>query len=334
MTAAMFVGFSRDFLDVQEHYPKYIRYFHALIISNLAFFALSEFVPYTPFVKGTIATFISLEVLALLALAASLGLRQDRYAQFYLASFSPLLLALGSVGLEFFALVDLGQSTPYLFEAAILIEAAGLSFAVSYKQKETNLKLKQNELLFKELSHRVQNNLQQVISILTLQKSQTADPVVADNLEETINRISSISLIHKTLQNSAQPGNINVHEYLNTLLKVYEKLSDKVGYSLHCEKDTYLSLEKLTPLALILNELITNSIKYAFEGVESPSISIRLEFNEHIHFSYEDNGHGFDPATITPSIGTKLITLLSKSQLKGSVNMDSRDRYLYELTFC
>jgi len=334
LTTAMFLGFSKDFLDLNTFSPKIEVLIHKLIIVNVVLVFLSAFSITHAFLEAIAISIIVFETLGLVILSGYLSLyKKSIYARNYFFSFAFLLMTLGVVSLSYFNVIHLNQSIPYLFEIAILIEAGGLSFALANKQKEADMKLRQNELLFKELSHRIQNNLQQIISILTMQMSDTQDMNVKKHFEDTINKIGSIALIHKTLQSSSNLGNVNMYTYLNALIKGYQDLNTEVTFNFECHKGIELTIDKLTPLALILNELITNSIKHAFKETGSPAIHIKLEKNEAYLFTYEDNGSGFEEASITRSIGTKLIILLSKSQLKGTLEVDSDKRYFFSLEF-
>jgi len=334
LSVAMFLAFSRDFLELKNLYQKIENYFNKLIILNLGLLALSAFAFSNVFLETFCISLVILEAIGLLIFSAYLGFKNKNiYARFYFYSFSPLFITLIFVFLSYFDIIGLSENTHYLFEIAILLEATGFSFALAYQSKETTLNLEKNELLFKELSHRVQNNLQQIISILTLQMETSKNLETKENLEDTINRINSISLIHKTLQNSSNLGKINIYTYLKTLIEGYESVNTKVAFSFKCAKDIELDISKLTPLAIILNELITNSVKHAFKEVDNAQIHIKLEENKLLNFTYKDNGSGFNKETTTDSLGTILINILSKSQLKGQVDIDSEKHYFFSLEF-
>jgi len=220
-----------------------------------------------------------------------------------------------------------------MIELSILIEMSGLSFALTYQYKQTILDLKQKKLLFVELSHRVQNNLQQIISILTIQISKNKDTKTKEYLQDTINRIASISLIHKTLQHSSDVGKVDICMFLETLIDGYKTLNKKVTFKITCPKNLKLDFQKSAPFSLILNELITNSLKHAFKDKQNSCISIGLKQQEQIYFTYEDNGSGFNKDEISYSTGMQLIDILSNSQLKGELFIDSKDRYFLSLKF-
>ena len=334
LSFGMLLAFSRDFFELKTISLRFENYFNKLILLNFALLLLFAFLLTNSFIEILSTTVVILESLALILFSAYLGFyKKNVYARFYLFSFLVLFLTLAFTFLSYFNIVSLPQNIDSFFEIAILIEASGLSFALAYQHQETALKLKQNELLFKELSHRVQNNLQQIISILTLQINSSESLEVNAFLEDTINRIGSISLIHKTLQNSSNVGKVNLNIFLNSLTKGYKGVNEKVNFEVVCTKDIEFEVDKLAPLALILNELITNSIKHAFKDVNDAKISIKLEERELMHFTYEDNGSGFVQDKVSNSVGTKLIHILSKTQLRGELFVDADKRYFFSLSF-
>jgi len=332
LAVLFFLAFSRDFLEVKTLRPAVEGYFDKAIVLNAVFLLLFAFAATSALLETVVVTVLTAEVCLLLLFAAYLGLRGSAYARYYLGSFLLLLGTLFAAALHSFGAVDFAGELPYLFEAGILMEAGGLSFAMAYQQKEAELRLRQKEMLFQELSHRVQNNLQQIISILTIQMGEADNAVIRGYLQETIERIRSISLIHKTLQNAATPGSVVVQTYLEALVEGYRGLNPAVRFRVECAPEIELGIEKLTPLALIINELITNSVKHGLQGSEAAQIAITLVRNGGMHFTYEDNGGGYAPSA-DDSLGTKLIRLLSTSQLKGKTEIETGGRYRYALHF-
>ena len=335
LAVVMFLGFSRDFLEVKRIIPLFMKHFNSLIVINMIFVFLSAFITLTPLLQEFTILFIVAEVSAIILFSAYLALKRETpYARFYFLSFMPLFLLVILSLVGYLAHISLSEHLTYWFEAVILLESVGLSLTLIYQHKETTLRLRQNELLFKELSHRVQNNLQQVISIITLQIGSTEDKKTQEYLEETINRISAIALIHKTLQKSSTLGMVNMATFLQALTLAYEKLDTSVSYALTCANELELDVEKLAPLALILNELITNSLKHAFSDVKKARINISLQEKEgEVLFEYEDNGEGIKKEESKDSIGSKLITILAKNQLKGELVIDTKNRYYFSLKF-
>ncbi len=184
--------------------------------------------------------------------------------------------------------------------------------------------LEEKQWLLKEIHHRVKNNLQIVIGLLQRQSDYVENKAAKDAILNSENRMRSIALIHQKLYQSDGPDLINMAEYLEEFIS-YLKDSCDPGNRLQFEKDfdeIYLSVAQAIPLSLIMNEAITNSIKYAYPDDASNLIGISLKQIDKTHhkFTITDNGIGlpkdFD-LTKSNSMGMNLMRGLSK-QLGGS----------------
>lgn len=208
------------------------------------------------------------------------------------------------------------------------------------KLKEKNLFFeKQNEekkAVIKEIHHRIKNNLQMVISLLRLQSSKVADEEVVDMFKETQKRILSMALLHEKMQQDDDLKGIDVQEHfsilINNLIKSYEIEKD-ITLNININKID-LGMETLTPLGLIVNEVITNSLKYAFvnknKGVIIVSLKkVRTKVYELI---IGDDGVGFIPKKESLGLGTKLIQIFTK-QLNGKIEMLNEPGTVYKLVF-
>lgn len=198
--------------------------------------------------------------------------------------------------------------------------------------------LKEKEVLLREVHHRVKNNLQIINSMLSLQMGQFQDHQLHDILKSSQNRILSMSLIHENLYRSEGLDNIDTKEYFKELcthlFSAYDIQPGKIQVEYLIE-EVPLGLERAIPLGLIVNELVTNVIKYAFKGMEQGKVSIKLHAKgEHIHFAFADNGIGmeenfdFERAS---SMGLRMIRILSK-QLRGQVQFGTKGGFSYRLT--
>ena len=334
LASLSFSSFTRNFLELKAKSPKLNKLIINLQFVNLFFFALSFLERQEQLLITVGMSFIIVLLLTLMGIGIYLSFVQKRRnAQFYTLGFLPIL---SSLTYAFFAYLNhssIGENIIYVLELSILIEAAVFSFAISYRYGQSKIRLRQNELLFKELSHRVKNNLQSIISILSLQKSRMKDAEVKEQLNETIKRVRSISLIHEKLQHSELINRVNMQEFFTSLIEEFSQVNPEVKFQLECEKNLDLSVEKLTPLALIINELITNSMKHAFETSKSPLITLGFSKKEAFYyFNYSDNGSGFKEE-VKESLGTLLINTLSKSQLKGEFSVKSEKNYHFALSF-
>ena len=333
MAVMALLSFSKNFLGLSALHPSAEKYYRYTQFGLMGFFALTILpVTGTPLIGAAIIYVVAV-LAALLGVALYLALvKKEVDAQFYLSAFTMLLVSVTAGLLGYFNLFYSQEDLYVLIEAGLLIEAGIFSFALSYRYNKMTLALRQNELLFKELSHRVQNNLQSIISILTLQKNRLEDTEAKNYLQETIERIGAIALIHKRLQQSNLPGEVEMQSYLEALVAAYKTLHAEVTFKLECDETLYLNIAELTPLALILNELITNSLKHAFMQTQSPRITIALKADDSGYIlQYEDNGSGY--LSTKRSLGTLLIENLSTRQLKGHYSVDVDNGYRYKLRF-
>lgn len=185
-----------------------------------------------------------------------------------------------------------------------------------HKKAEEKIKasLKEKEVLLREIHHRVKNNLQVISSLLQLQSYQIENPIYQQLFKESINRIQTMGLIHSLLYNNDNFSFIDFTTFINKLCDNLQSLyMDNTGkISIKTDiKDVYLGLDTSIPCGLIVNELLSNSMKYAFPDNRSGEINIhmkRIEVNK-IELKIADNGVGipedFDWEN-TNSIGLKL----------------------------
>ncbi len=333
MAVMALLSFSKNFLGLSVLHPSAEKYYRYTQFGLMGFFALTILpVGGTPLIGAAIIYIVAV-LAVLLGVALYLALvKKEVAAQFYLSAFTMLLISVTAGLLGYFNLFSSQEDLHALIETGLLIEAGIFSFALSYRYNQMTLTLRQNELLFKELSHRVQNNLQSIISILTLQKNRLEEAEAKNYLQETIERIGAIALIHKRLQKSNLPGEVEMQSYLEALVLAYKTLHGEVTFKLECDETLHLNIAELTPLALILNELITNSLKHAFMETPSPRITIALKADDSGYLlQYEDNGSGY--LSTKRSLGTLLIENLSTRQLKGHYSVDVDNGYRYKLRF-
>lgn len=178
----------------------------------------------------------------------------------------------------------------------------------------------ENLVLVKEIHHRVKNNLQIIISLLRLQKGELKSDEAKRHFNEAINRIMVMSLIHKKLYQKVDMAQIEVQPYLYDLSKDVIRLSN-MGLPITCEVSSEIKkigLKTIVPLGLIINELLSNSIKHAFRREGFISITIlKNEQEDELVLIYVDDGNWIEPKENTQSFGLGLIETLTE-QLEGS----------------
>ena len=210
------------------------------------------------------------------------------------------------------------------------------------KEKDSRLEhsLREKEMMLKEIHHRVKNNLQIVISLLNLQATSAGDAKLKSQLTISQNRVRSMALIHQMLYRSCDLSKIEIEEYLlsiaGQLLSSYDEQKDKVRIKIDA-KDIHFSIETAVPFGLLINELITNSLKHGFPGSRKGNIEISLAETgkEEYELFYFEDGVGI-PLTLVNghvlSFGMQLIDMLV-SQLDGEITRITSEGTTYKIKF-
>ena len=199
--------------------------------------------------------------------------------------------------------------------------------------------LKEKEVLLREVHHRVKNNLQIISSLLNLQSSYINDEKAYEYFQESQNRIRSMALIHEKLYRPKDLTKINFSEYLQDLISylssMYRKNNHTIIFNTEIE-DAYINMDIAITLGLIINELVSNSLKYAFPNNLSGKVSINLHNkNENLVLSVQDDGIGF-PADFdlsnNNSLGLQLVKAFTQ-QLKGELEINDKNGTTINITF-
>ena len=227
----------------------------------------------------------------------------------------------------------------YTVEDQKIVIGYGVDVTV-FKEQEILLSnsLEQKEALLGEVHHRVKNNLALVIGIIEMQQISAASSYVTSQLSELRSRITSMSLIHEKLYKSNNFVKIDLKDYLEDLVRFLSNYYSK-GKEIILNFDLeqiFITTDKAIPIALIVNELITNSFKYAFEHVKVGIITIKLkEMDGEIHLIVSDNGPGL-PENLNlmkaASFGYKLLNIFVK-QIKGSYECKNKQGFSIKIKF-
>lgn len=198
-------------------------------------------------------------------------------------------------------------------------EANGM---LSRQQAIVTKREEEKALLLKELNHRVKNNLQMVSSLLSLQGNQLVGHPAADAINAGKSRVEALSLIHQKLYQDDVHTTINIQEYLNQLVSnLFYSFGDPFKPDLQIAI-TEMDIDTAIPISLIVNELVTNALKYAYEGIAKPEMIISLNRPGDQYFlEISDNGTGMDENKDTSnSFGLKLVKSLV-NQLDGTLEI-------------
>lgn len=205
----------------------------------------------------------------------------------------------------------------------------------SRKQAEETIKtsLKEKEVLIREVYHRTKNNLQVISSLLGLKAAVTDDVHIKNILQDMTDRIQTIALVHKKLYQSQNLSRVDLKDYISDLtnLIVSSHINDSDKISLVLELDSInVDLDTAVPCGLIINELISNSLKYAFPDDRKGIISVILKKmdDEIIELRITDNGIGipddFDYMNKN-TLGMHLFRSITEDQLRGTINITAQN---------
>jgi len=203
------------------------------------------------------------------------------------------------------------------------------------KTQELNAALEVKELLVKEVHHRVKNNLQMILSIIRLQNDEIKDKHVSQKFIDLENRINAISETYNMLLVKDDLEEIDMKEYIDSLLADVHNIFDTQEQQIRIRTDIngLIPLRESAYIGLIINELVSNAYKYAFDGnTGSITISLHQDKNHYI-LTVEDDGKGFVMDKKTKTIGLKLIHTLVYDQLGGEMEMDTNNHTKYTIRF-
>jgi two-component sensor histidine kinase len=206
--------------------------------------------------------------------------------------------------------------------------------------KRTLISNEEKEVLLKEIHHRVKNNLQIINSLIRLQSHYMTPNNYLTKLNETENRIRSMALVHEKLYQSKELSKLNVSTYIKELVSnIYESYETGVPIEFQYEiSELKYSIDTLIPIGLIINEIVSNSLKYAFQGKESGQIYIKFCdkcYDKKTVLIIKDNGIGADlqfEDLSSDSLGMELIESLTE-QLDGTFELDTEFGFSYFFSF-
>ncbi len=210
------------------------------------------------------------------------------------------------------------------------------------QESEVKLKLNFNQIskqnderkfLLKEIHHRVKNNLQIISSLLKLQADNNLQKNESFNLDATIDRIRAIGLIHEKIYQSPNLDQTNLHDYLSSLVDtILSNYANKDKITTEFDIDPIkIHVENIVPLAIIVNELVTNTIKHGVKTIDHPIIelSMKIRSNQYV-LTYTDNGK-WVPNASKLNFGETLIDIFTH-QLNGTYILETKDKTTYTIT--
>lgn len=201
--------------------------------------------------------------------------------------------------------------------------------------------LAEKEVLLREIHHRVKNNMQVISSLLNLQAKSIEDARLSKVFRESQSRVRAMALIHEILYQSGNLGRIDLGEYVSklatSLVRMYGTEPDRINLNIGAQ-DVTLGIDDTVPCGLVINELLSNSLKYAFRDGRTGEIGIDAApvNNGEIKLVVHDDGVGI-PAEVdirnTDTMGMRLVVGLVESQLGGRVDLDRDHGTRFTITF-
>jgi PAS domain S-box-containing protein len=246
-------------------------------------------------------------------------------------------------------------SSPIFYEGhqATLVVGQDVTDRIRYEQ-QLEASLAEKEVMLREIHHRVKNNLNIIIALIDLQKATQTDPQVLQVFKELQMRAQTMSLVHESLYHSPSLAEVDFAGYLHTLIAYLYSAYGPTGQGeqqtidLRIEAENIpLRIETAIPCGLIVNELLTNALKYAFPPAfqedtrRKPVVTVRLEKHcaekdcEYLALSVADNGVGLPPDLdwrTAQTLGLQLIQVLSR-QLGADLRLDTREGVTWCLQF-
>jgi PAS domain S-box-containing protein len=254
--------------------------------------------------------------------------------------FAPLVIGGATVGILGLANKPGGFQEPDATLAAAFGELAAIALMNSRSAQQIERSLREKDVLLREIHHRVKNNLQVVISLLTLQGERLHDEQARQVFQESMDRIRSMALIHERLLTTGDLGCIRMQDYFAELLvhlmQSYGAGPDQVRTEVHAG-DHALDIDSAVTCGLIVNELVSNSLKHAFPRGRKGMISVSLERRElgAMALRVSDDGVGF-PAERAPShggtTGIQLLRVLCE-QLGGAAELSGERGMRFQVVF-
>jgi two-component sensor histidine kinase len=249
--------------------------------------------------------------------------REVYYSVYYEAFFALYLL-----GYIIYTILSAGK------QSDLLLKKQNKELLV--QNHEISLREEEKTILLKEIHHRVKNNLQVITSLLRLQMHELKNDNEIDKFKDSINRVMTMALIHDKMYQSKEFSRINLEDYFKGLSRDLMD-SYRINFEVDLKFELFIDkigLKSIVPLALIYNELFSNSLKHAFTTTKSPKIMVCIEkYDEDFFlFTYQDNGNWKTVNDKRTSFGKELIEALT-DQLYGEMTLKTNPKTEYVFKF-
>jgi two-component sensor histidine kinase len=226
---------------------------------------------------------------------------------------------------------DFSRNVRVYGEGDFLILTEGIEQTRETLSSMMDERKKVEEIRKKEIHHRIKNNLQVISSLLDLESDKFENEEVVEAFRESQNRVISMALVHEELYRSQDMESIDFSDYLMKLVNElsYSYMVEKKNIEIKLDLDiVFVEMDTAIPLGMIVNEIISNSLKHAFEPDQEGEIFVKLDLADgKLTLTIGDNGRGFPEDldyTRTESLGLQLVTTLT-AQINGTIELDTSE---------
>ncbi|MCD8544395.1 MAG: hypothetical protein LRY52_05915 [Sulfurospirillum cavolei] len=318
------IVFIQDFMRIKR-YPKLYRSFQWLLLGSAGFSLL-----YLVINEGMfewIMYYMCFILLYILAIAVYLVYKKEENSVYFLVSWG-----VNITGTFLFLLYNMGVYIPhngeywYFYELSMVFEGLVFSIVLSKRLNRTKAlasALDTERILIRELHHRVKNNLQFIVSLYRLKLRPSLDAIGKAKLVEAESNVRSIGKIHEILHAHQNISELAASVYINDLIKEIKRGYPQSNITVVIEADeVVLSIDHAIYCGLIINELVTNALKYAFDAHEG-EIILQLTYAQKTYcLEIYDNGKGFEWDDERDSFGLSLVKRLIHDELKGTLHYE------------
>lgn len=343
------IQFTREFLQTKQ-----FKKIDTLLKNSIYLIPIFSLLSCNNFLFNSNIIIIFLPLAILVIFTGFYALWHDvREAKFYVIGWSLVILSLIITNLQTLGIIDMNYLVKYINDVSFTAEAflfsialahrikitnkklltiqkqeqQRLEYLVAQKTKELNIALEKRELLYKELNHRVRNNFQMILSMVKLQIMKSKNKTELITIKDRINSIYRLYEILQINQNRDIDTKSYFEDIINNISKGFTK-DINIKYNI----DYNLEIEELLYCGLILNELVTNSFKYAFDKKGDIYIYLYKKDNG-VYFTIYDNGKGFSRDKNSNSLGLLIVDTLVTKQLLGDWKIESKNHTKIEITW-
>lgn len=320
--------FIREFLNIKR-YKKIDYIFKMFLALNIIFiiFTSPEFYPI-----DAVLLILLLSMIYMICISFYLLYKGEQNAKYMILGWSIVMFGWIMIVAYNYGVWSIVYDYPYFFEITIFIEAILFSIALANRlntTKELEKSIATNKILTRELHHRVKNNMQFIISMYRLKLAKYSNKDISNSLKEVEGTIQAMSATHEMLYAKNTVVNIDTKEYITTLIDRLKNSYDSSNINIKLNIATDIDIDNSIYVGIILNELITNSFKYAFKNNKG-QITISLSKHNKIYeLIVKDDGIGFNATKENETFGIELVKTLIKDELDGKVKINTARGYKY-----